>query len=152
MKIKNPLDFILFLLTCLIICGVFLQVLMRYIFYFPMSGVDEVVTQSFIFMVFIGALRALTTNQNIHIDAFERLIHGSAKVVHKLIINVLMLGFVLIVVVYGFQFAWLNLGQSSISLQVPKIYYYLVLPICCVFMSIVLVIKIIRGFWDLRGE
>jgi len=149
---RGPMDVILFVLMSIILLGVSAQIAFRYVFKFPFSGADEIVTQAFVFMVFVGALSAIRTGQNIKIDIFGRALPSPFKEYLEIAINILMLLFVAALVVYGTRFAFLNTDQVSITYQVPKVYYYMVLPVCGLFMGIAIAQNVVRTVRRARSE
>jgi len=151
---RGPMDVILFVLMNIIVLGVFLQFLLRYLLQIPFSGADEIVTQSFVFMVFVGAVGALRSGQIINIDILQRVLRTPFKEYLEIGINVITWFFFLAIVIYGTKFAFANVDQASFSYRVPKVYYYIVLPICAVFMGVTVTQNIITIIKSLkhRGE
>lgn len=134
----------------IIVLGVFLQVLLRYLFKIPFSGADEIVTQSFIFMVFVGTVGVLRRSININIDVIQRILKTPHKEYLEIGINVVIWFFLIALIIYGTKFAFANVDQVSISYQIPKVYYYMVLPICAVFMGITITQNIVSAIKSLK--
>ena len=139
----GPCDVIFFILMFIIVVGVFFQILLRYVFKYPISWADEVVTRAFVVMVFAGAVVSLRRGTDVFVDIISYHFKKPYKEYADFFLNFLMLGFCLGFTYVGVDFALFNVDQMSISLRVPMIYYYMVMPICSAFTSVIIVLKLI---------
>lgn len=125
----------------------FLQVLFRFVFQYPAFWTTEVVSFSFIFVVFLGAALAVKKNTHITVDLVENLPISIQRVIF-VIGQALILLFLVVLTYYGWQHSMKAMTQLTPALQIPKGYVYLVAP----FSSILMIYYLIRSYFQSGGE
>ena len=111
----------------------FLQVLFRFVFQLPSSWTGEVVTISFIYLVFLGAALAVKHNAHIAVDIVDNLPAPVRNPIHVLS-QALVLIFLIFFTYYGWQHALNSMNQVTPALEIKKGFVYLAVPISGVLM------------------
>lgn len=126
------------LLALCVACGLF-QVASRFLFNYP-SDWSEVLTRfMLIWMVYLGAAAALRQGSMVSVDLMHRLSRGRWKRTLEAIITVSTVGFLGVLVYWGFVVAYRVRFQEVAGLEVSMTWAYLALPVGAVF-SIVAVL------------
>jgi TRAP-type C4-dicarboxylate transport system permease small subunit len=124
----------------------FLQVLFRFVFELPSSWTGEVVTFSFIFVVFLGAALAVKHHEHIVVDIVDALPSPIKKTIY-LISQALVLIFLFVFTYYGWQHAVNSMNTLTPSLEIPKGYIYMVAP----FSGMLMIYYLIRSNFKKEG-
>ncbi len=132
--------------SVLVICVIW-QVLSRYVLGAPSTVTDEMARFLFIWVGLIGA--AYTTGQKRHlaIDLLTMKLHGTRKLISEVIIQLAIILFAAVVMVYGgagLVIKLLNAGQVSPALGIQMGLVYIAVPVSgvvIVFYSMVFLIE-----------
>jgi TRAP-type C4-dicarboxylate transport system permease small subunit len=140
-----------------IICALFLlliagltiaQVILRYIFNYPLIWSEELSILVFIYLGFIGIGVAYAQGRHLYVDA---LLVTLPKSIRK-VIEGIALGFscvfllVVIVQMIKVMLVTSKVGITTPALLLPMIVIYVSLPIGC----LLFLIQVVRRFWNLR--
>lgn len=120
----------------------FLQVLFRFVFKLPSSWTVELVTFSFIYVVFLGAALAVKYNTHIVVDVVDALPKPIVKVI-DFFSRAVVLIFLIVFTYYGYQHVLNSINNITPALQISKAYVYAVAP----FSGVLMIYYLIRSFF-----
>jgi TRAP-type C4-dicarboxylate transport system permease small subunit len=124
------------------------QVILRYIFSYPLVWSEELSILVFIYLGFIGIGLAYAQGKHLYVDALlvmlprpiRKVIEGIALGFSAIFLLVVIEQMIkLIIVTY-------KVGINTPALQLPKAFIYISLPIGC----LLFLIQVVRRFWNLR--
>lgn len=121
-----------------------LQVSSRYLFNYPLSWTEELARYLFVWTVFVGAAQVLRRGEHIAIGLLVERLPSIVRRVAALISNVMIAGFLAVLVVKGFQLADKVAELPSIALEVSMAAVYLALPLTAAVMLAQVVVDSIR--------
>ena len=139
-------------LTCLVgllTVSVFLQVLIRFVFKYPLPWTEEVSRIAFVYTIFIGATIAVREKAHLNVDVLLVILPPTAATTIKLLGTVLVAIFLVFVTWQGIVFVRVTGVQVTPVMQVPFRYLYLILPSCGGLMLLYLILGAVE---DLRGK
>jgi len=108
--------------------AVFLQVLLRYALKASFPPLEEIVTFSFIYTIFLGAAVGMKRMEHLNIDF---LLKRTPQTLHKFFDFAIFLGttlFLVFVVKEGILFVHDSYGQTTTYLNIPISYSYAAIP------------------------
>jgi TRAP-type C4-dicarboxylate transport system permease small subunit len=120
----------------------FLQVLFRFVLKLPSSWTGEVVTFSFIYVVFLGAALAVKHNTHIMVDIVDGLPFSIKKAI-DLVSHILVLIFLIVFTYYGWIHTLNSMSTLTPALEIPKGYIYVVAP----FSGMLMIYFLIRSYF-----
>lgn len=149
--LDRTLKYALTLLSVILTVSVFLQVLIRFVFKYPLPWTEEIARIAFVYCIFVGATIAVRENSHLHVD-FLLVILPKRVARAAVFLGMLLVGVFLIFVTWQGVVLVLATGvQMSPVMQVPFKYLYLILPVSGALMLLYLVanmLALIRG----KGE
>jgi TRAP-type C4-dicarboxylate transport system permease small subunit len=122
---------------------VLLQVFFRYVLNESLFWAEEAVRFSMVWSVLLGSAVVAHDRAHIRIDVVETLLPPEARRWLDLLLDLLMIGFMIILMVTGLQFAGRSTMQTSASLNLPMWLVYCAVPIGAVLQAL-FVISILR--------
>lgn len=127
-----------------------LGTLTRYMTFLPVITWGEEVTRfAGIWSVFLVSGLSIRQGAHLGVDILTRLLAPRAQRVAQWLVYLMMMGFILVILVYGARVSLDNLGQYSPALQWPMGLVYLCMPIGSALMTVELVGVVRRS---LRGD
>jgi len=140
----KAIDVVTVLLMLGMVGVVFYQVIMRQIFERPPIWGEEISVTLMIWFVFLGIVLGFEENLHIGIAMFVSKLPKKAQLVIEVLINVLILVFALILLVYGYALAsrMLGFGTALTATGLPVAIHYSVVPIAGALMILVALGKI----------
>jgi C4-dicarboxylate transporter DctQ subunit len=118
---------------------VFVNVICRYLLNSPIPGSDELATLMFTWAVFLGASVGIRRQLHLGIEFVTRLFPPRVQALCGLLVSLLMAGFAVLLLVYG----WKIMGTAHLKLtpvlQWPYVWVYLAIPVGAVLMLVRLV-------------
>ena len=149
--LDRTLKHVLWLLVAILTASVFLQVLIRFVFKYPLPWTEEVSRIAFVYSIFVGATIAVREKTHLNIDVILILLpKGMARAIT-------VLGSLLIAIFLGFV-TWegivlvLATGvQMTPVMQIPFRYLYLVVPASGALMLLYLVFGVVE-YLHKKGE
>jgi TRAP-type C4-dicarboxylate transport system permease small subunit len=131
-------------LLAFITIGVFIQVVLRYVFAVSFLWGEELSLFAFIWCVFLGT--AVCTWRHIHFsfDIFSELLTGRAAGVQRLLVDVCVLVATVVIAITGWQFSQMSIARLSPALGITLLVPTIVIPASGVLMTLVLLIDIAR--------
>ena len=143
------LRWILALGTALIMFAVIFHVVGRYVFGTTYMGTMELVRYTMIWVALLGAAVAFGTNGHIAVNIIQdRLSKRSALLLH-IAGNILLLLFLIVMIIGGFEIAIRNFKQISLGLQIPMFYPYLAIPVGGISMLLYILVRILDSLTQL---
>lgn len=119
----------------------------RYIFFHPLNFANPLSIYLMMWVSLLGSGLAIRKGEHIFVDLFIRRFTGKKKLRILLLVNFITALFLLIMTIYGFQFAFTGLKSIDvfvfgISMLVP----YLSVPVGMLYMLIVVILNTIIAF------
>ncbi len=149
--LDRTLKYALTLLSVILTVSVFLQVLIRFVFKYPLPWTEEIARIAFVYCIFVGATIAVRENSHLQVD-FLLVILPKRVARAAVFLGMLLVGVFLVFVTWQGVVLVLATGvQMSPVMQVPFKYLYLILPVSGALMLLYLVanmLALIRG----KGE
>jgi TRAP-type transport system small permease protein len=136
-------------LLAFITLGVFIQVVLRYVFATSFLWGEELSLFAFIWCVFIGA--AITSWRRTHFafDVFDDRLRGRAAGLQRLVVDLSMLVVIAVMLYYGWQFSVLSLLRMSPALGITLFVPTIIIPVSAVLMLLAVVPDLVRDVWQL---
>jgi TRAP-type transport system small permease protein len=134
------LKFLLTFLVGLFTVSVFLQVLIRFVFKYPLPWTEEVSRIAFVYTIFIGATIAVREKAHLNVDFLLVVLPRRVARAVTLLGTALVAIFLLFVTWQGIEFVRQTGVQVTPVMQVPFRYLYLVIPSCGALMLAYLIL------------
>ncbi|MDP3410086.1 TRAP transporter small permease [Bosea sp. (in: a-proteobacteria)] len=112
-----------------------LAIVLRLLPLFTIPGYDELVELLFIWLVMLTSLALWREGVLYRVMLFEDLMPAAAKRLVEIAINLAMLGFALVLVVYGLDFTRMS-GETTPFLRMDKAWFYGAIPACAALMAV----------------
>lgn len=142
-RLERWLEPVLAALLAFITVGVFIQVVLRYVFAMSFLWGEELSLFAFIWCIFLGTV--ICSSRHIHFS-FDMLgeLRGRAAGVQRLIVDLCVLAVTVVIVVTGWQFSQLSVARLSPALGITLFVPTIVIPVSGVLMSLVCLMDIAR--------
>ena len=142
-RLERVLGPVLAALLAFITIGVFIQVVLRYVFAMSFLWGEELSLFAFIWCIFLGT--AICSARRIHFsfDMFSGL-RGRLQGMQRLVVDLCVLAVTLVIVVTGWQFSELSVARLSPALGITLFVPTIVIPVSGVLMSLVSLMDIAR--------
>lgn len=162
MKIINKLSDVVYslekllaiILATVLIVALAGGVLFRYVLESPLFWSDELAIFCLIWITFIGGSMGLKQKASPSITIVTDLVSGKVKKILTIISNIILLVFVGYVLYLAIN--WISmpniLVQTSTAMNMPKIYFYLSIPVSFVFMVIHVFNATVQSFTNVKEE
>jgi TRAP-type C4-dicarboxylate transport system permease small subunit len=121
------------LLLALLACIGLYQVLIRFIWNQPSPWTEELIGRLFVWCVMLGVAAAFRQGALVSVDLMLRLSTGAWHRFVRRLILVVTLGFLAVLVYYGFDLAWRVRFQTFATLPLSISWAYLALPVGALF-------------------
>lgn len=135
------------LLGVLTVC-VFLQVLVRFVFKYPLPWTEEVARIAFVYSIFVGATIAVREKAHINVDFALVLLPPPVARAVRLLGTALVAVFLCYMTWQGIEFVRATGVQVTPVMQVPFRYLYLIIPSSGALMLLYLILGALD---ELRG-
>lgn len=142
--LSNAEEYLCETLLALFVTLLFAQILLRQFFQYSIPWGEEVATYMFVWFAYLGAVVAAKMSAHNRVAFHFRFFPPIVKKVSETIADLLWVGFNLYFVwlSYDFVFNRMNLFWKSQTTGIPMKYFYMILPIAFLLMSI-------RILWNL---
>ena len=147
-RLERWLGPLLAALLAFITLGVFIQVVMRYLFAQSFLWGEELSLFAFIWCVYLGTAISSWRRTHFAFDLFSEVLTGRAAGVQRLVVDVCVLAVTLVMVVEGWKFSQLSLARMSPALGITLFVPTMAIPLSGALMLIVGLRDIAR---DLRS-
>lgn len=114
-------------LTITVLC--LSQIFARFVINSSISWSDEACRYLFVITVSLGAGVCVRDRCLIAVDLIPQKLNGTAKFYYGIFLNLLVLCIAYVLLVYGYQFAQMNMKQLSSSTHIPMGIVYMVLSL-----------------------
>ncbi|GAB1583461.1 TRAP transporter small permease [Phyllobacterium phragmitis] len=121
-----------------------LQIITRFVFHDPLFWTEEAARYAFVWIVALGAAEGVTQRTHITMDIVPMMLPERARLVLRLILDLLVLAALLILVYYGTFGAMRAHKVMSIAIGVPESWLYGALPVFGVLSAIRIVLVMMR--------
>ena len=151
----NLESYICRLLLIVFVSLLLVQILSREVFGYSFSWIEELATYLFVWFAYFGASHAAKMAAHNRVTFQFKLFPKIVQTVSEFIADMIWLAFnvYFVYLSYDFVFHKMNLFWKSQTLGLPMKYFYMVLPISFVFMSIRIIqvnyLKLVKGI-DIR--
>lgn len=126
----------IFILLCLLIVILFIQVVFRFVLNQPLDFTEEASRLLFAWLVYIGAAHALYTSQHFVVDFVYNLVPPRPAAVIGYLIDAVAIGFIAYLAWHGFRGALGGTGQILPVLQISAAAQSLALPVGLSLMAV----------------
>jgi len=131
------------LLVAVMAMAIFLQVLARYVFDYPLSWPEELGRFVFAWIVFLGIVPVIRADEMPALHVIYRWTPDKAGQFLKFIVSVVILGFLVIMLKGGFELMARQTAQISVALEVPMAVVYSAIPFGTLLMCLLMLFKVI---------
>jgi TRAP-type C4-dicarboxylate transport system permease small subunit len=131
-------------LLAFITIGVFIQVVLRYLFAMSFLWGEELSLFAFIWCIFLGTVLCSSRHIHFSFEMFPDVVRGRAAGVRRLIVDLCVLAVTVVMVVTGWQFSTLSVARLSPALGITLFVPTIVIPASGVLMSLVCLVDIVR--------
>lgn len=145
-RLERWLGPVLAALLAFITIGVFIQVLLRYLFAMSFLWGEELSLFAFIWCIFLGTAICSSRHTHFSFDMFSEL-RGRAGGVQRLLVDLCVLAVTVVMIVTGWQFSVLSVARLSPALGITLFVPTIVIPASGVLMTLVCLVDI---WHDLR--
>lgn len=162
MKIINKISDIVFniekvlaiILAATLLISLAGGVFFRYVLKSPLFWSDELAIFCLIWITFIGGSMGLKKNASPSITILTDLLPKAAKKIISVLSNIVLLAFVGYILYIALQ--WINMPtikvQTSTAMNMPKIYFYLSIPVSFAFMVVHVINNVFLSFKNVDEE
>jgi TRAP-type C4-dicarboxylate transport system permease small subunit len=142
--LERVLEPVLAGLLAFITIGVFIQVVLRYVFAMSFLWGEELSLFAFIWCVYLGT--AICSWRHIHFsfDIFSEILGGRAAGVQRLAVDLCILSVTLVMLVTGWQFSQMSIARLSPALGITLLVPTIVIPVSGALMTLVCLVDIAR--------
>ena len=143
-RLERALGPLLAALLAFITIGVFIQVVLRYVFALSFLWGEELSLFAFIWCVFLGSAVCSWRHTHFSFDLFSDTLTGRAAGVQRLAVDLCILAVTAVMVITGWQFSQMSIARLSPALGITLLVPTIVIPMSGVLMTLVLLIDIAR--------
>lgn len=105
------------------------QIIARFIFNSSIPWSDEACRYLFVVTVSLGASVCVKDRCLIAVDLIPQKLKGTTRFLYVLVLNILVICMALVLMIYGYQFAQMNMKQISSAMHIPMGIVYMVLSL-----------------------
>ena len=130
------------------------QVIARFVFNSSIRWSNEISRYLLCYLTFIGAFVLIKEKGYIKMDVLEAKITPQARPYYEIIMEILMISYAVVLVIYGNELALKNAHQRSSTLHIPKDILYMIIPIsggCMIINSLRNIVEYVRKILK-KGE
>ena len=136
--LDRALKYALTLLAVILTVSVFFQVLIRFVFKYPLPWTEEVARIAFVYCIFVGATIAVRENSHLNVD-FLLVVLPKKAARALVVLGMFLVGVFLIFVTWqGIVLVRATGVQMTPVMQVPFKYLYLIVPVSAALMLLFL--------------
>lgn len=148
--IDEVVKWIIIVLMLFIPAVMVLQVIIRYIFNYPLPWPEEAVRFALIWLVFMTACAALRRGEVVALDYVLVRLNKKVALCLTVLGSVLMIAFLMVALYSGTDMTWFMYvkGTPSAALEFPKWIVYISLPIGCCLMSYQILVDLLHLLFD----
>ena len=129
---------------------IFVQVLSRFLFNFPLAWSEETSRYSFIWLTMIAAPICIRLRANISMDVVSRHLPRYGVILLEIVGAVLVLIFSIVLLVWGLKILGVVNSQSSPAIGIPMLWVYAAIPTGAALMIVELAASLSSSINDFR--
>jgi TRAP-type C4-dicarboxylate transport system permease small subunit len=145
-RLERVLEPVLAFLLAFITIGVFIQVVLRYVFAKSFLWGEELSLFAFIWCCFLGSAICSWRHTHFSFDMLAGLLGPRAEGVQRLVVDLCILTVTVVMVVTGWQFSQMSIARLSPALGITLLVPTIIIPVSGVLMSIVCLADLWRDF------
>jgi TRAP-type C4-dicarboxylate transport system permease small subunit len=130
--------------------GVFVQVVLRYGFHTSFLWGEELSLFAFIWSVYLGAAVCVRRRAHFAFDFLADRLTGRAAGVHRLVVDLIVLGIALVMLVEGWTFSRLSVQRLSPALGITLLVPTVAIPLSGALMVLATVLHVARDLRQVR--
>lgn len=134
--VNQTLRVVIGLLIVALVSSVAMGVFYRYVLGQSLYWATEVPNVLLIWIVFLGSVVAFYEKRHIAFEALVDALPAALSRTLKIIAEVIVLGFLILLVVYGYEIVMQAMVSLSDALKVPRGYFYVCLPLSAALMAL----------------
>ena len=131
-------------LLTFITIGVFIQVVLRYLFAMSFLWGEELSLFAFIWCVYLGTAVCTWRHTHFSFDIFSEILGGRAAGVQRLLVDLCILIVTVVMAVTGWQFSQMSVARLSPALGITLLVPTIIIPVSGALMTLVILIDIAR--------
>jgi TRAP-type transport system small permease protein len=131
-------------LLAFITIGVFIQVVLRYLFAMSFLWGEELSLFAFIWCVYLGTVVCTWRHTHFSFDIFSEILGGRAAGLQRLLVDLCIVIVTLVMAGTGWQFSRMSIARLSPALGITLLVPTIVIPVSGALMSLVTLIDIAR--------
>jgi TRAP-type C4-dicarboxylate transport system permease small subunit len=143
-RLERWLEPLLAGLLAFITIGVFIQVVLRYVFALSFLWGEELSLFAFIWCVFLGSAVCSWRHTHFSFDIFSEILTGRAAGVQRLAVDLCILSVTVVMLVTGWQFSQMSIARLSPALGITLLVPTIIIPLSGALMSLVCLMDIAR--------
>lgn len=128
------------------------DVVSRTVFGPSIMWASEACRYLFVYVVFFGIILLVRDKDYLRMDILQSKIPEKFLFFYETFIQILIICFAAVIMIYGYQFSAANVIQRSPSLHIPMNYLYLVMPFSGCFAIIYSLCNIIQSYHEHYGK
>jgi C4-dicarboxylate transporter DctQ subunit len=128
------------------------QVVLRYVFNSSLVWSDEIIRFGLVWNVMLGAALVSLRDGHIRVDIFENLLSPRARRVTQFVIHLVSVGFLLLLLFFGWKFAMRGAIQRAPVTSVSMAYVYSAIGVGAALMLFFTVVTIVRRLRGLGSD
>ena len=149
-RLERVLEPVLAGLLAFITIGVFIQVVLRYVFAMSFLWGEELSLFAFIWCIFLGAAICVRRRAHFAFDYPPDFLSPRVMRIQRLVVDLLTLVAAVLILVEGWTFSQLSVQRLSPALGITLFIPTIVIPLSGAFMVAVLIVDVIRDCQDIR--
>jgi TRAP-type C4-dicarboxylate transport system permease small subunit len=143
-RLERWLEPLLAGLLAFITIGVFIQVVLRYVFAMSFLWGEELSLFAFIWCVYLGTAVCSWRHTHFSFDIFSEILTGRPAGVQRLVVDLCILSVTVVMVVSGWQFSQMSIARLSPALGITLLVPTIIIPLSGALMSLVCLMDIVR--------
>ena len=148
--IDGVVRWIIIILMMFIPAVMLLQVIIRYLFNYPLPWPEELTRFAFVWLVFMTACAALRRGEVVALDFFLVRINKKVAFGFTILGSLLMMAFLVVAIYSGMDMTWFTFerGTPSPALAMPWWIVYISLPLGCGLMTYQILVDLLHLLFD----
>jgi TRAP-type C4-dicarboxylate transport system permease small subunit len=123
-------------LLALLLLAMCWQVLTRYVLGAPSDWTEEASRYLYVYVVFLGTSAGISSRSHVSIAYFTDMLSPGRRLAVSLAVDVLIIAFLVVMVVWGARATWRNLDIPLSVTQVSYAWVYVIVPLTSVAMVV----------------
>jgi TRAP-type C4-dicarboxylate transport system permease small subunit len=119
-----------------IVCCNAAQIFCRYVLVAPLSWTDEVMRYAMVWVAFLAGSALVFRQEHMALNVIDAIRSKMVVWLLRAFVLVMILGFALLLIIYGWPLAIRNIKQLSPSAQIPLVWAYVAVPVGGALMAI----------------